>query len=482
LKNFLCVFLLVFIVLSAFTLPLSASPADTVIENLSAFNEQFSVSTDNIISVFREAFAAKPELIFYYYGMSYTVYGDHTDCEVQYTNTDIAISNIQIVNSSSELYECLRSAMMNAETKVYVVFTGGKELNTDFSDIIDQIHDRDYIAYMGYKSISVHSFINNHSDAIAYMIDFTYGYDSATMTEMKQETKAEVDWLASEVFSPGMSEYMLVKSIHDYLIDNTVYAQNSNENFIYYAYGPLVKGTGVCEGYAEAARLLFDAVGIESLFVSGTVDDSIPHAWNLVKIGGNWYQLDITWDDPITSDGRDVKTYEYFNITDAEMALDHVWSGNYPPCTATDRGIGATDTAVRPESQDESSEPSSVETSSVQASLPEPVSSSQTVSSKPSEPSASAASSETSSQKSVSPESSSLIVSSFESSSEPILPTFSVSSIPASSEPSAFEFSTLITSLSHQLGISIPFVTALLAVAAVAFLIIIVALIFRKRD
>jgi len=315
------------------------------------------------------------------------------------------------------------------------------------------------------------------------MIDFTYGYDSATMTQMKQETENEVTLLAAEVFTPDMSEYTLVKTIHDYLIDNTVYAQNTTgQDFIYYAYGPLMKGTGVCEGYAEAARLLFDAVGIESVFVTGTVDSNIPHAWNIVKIGGNWYQLDITWDDPITSDGRDVKTYDYFNITDTEIALDHDWSGNYPPCTATDRGIGATDTVVRPESQAESSEPSSVEASSVQISSPELASSAQTVSSKPSAPSVSAASSKVSSQNSVSPESSSLIVSSFKSSSEPVLPTFPVSSFPASSEPATFEFSALITSLSHQLGISVSFVTALLAVAAAAFLIIILALLFRKRD
>jgi len=261
------------------------------------------------------------------------------------------------------------------------------------------------------------------------------------------------------------------------LIDNSVYAENKTQDYIYYAYGPLIQGTGVCEGYAEAARLLFDAVGIESVFVSGTVDDNIPHAWNIVNIGGNWYQLDITWDDPITSSGNDVRTYDYFNITDTEMAQDHVWSGNYPLCTTTDRGIGATEAADRPQSQEESSEPSVIASSAVQVSSLEITQSSQPVSSK----SSSAASQPLSSRTSLIQSESSASVSSSETATVSVTPVFSAATPAPSSEQTGFQPSAIISALSHNLGLSVPMVTALLSVAAAALLLIIAALIFRKK-
>jgi len=470
------------IIFSILSLSLSAAPVDTVIENLSAFKEHFSVSTNNITDAFKDAFAAKPQLVFYYNGMSYTTYNTRTDCEVQYTNTDIIMNSIQVANSLDGLYDCLRSALMKVDLSVNVVLLSGKDFEINFPALIDQIHDQDYIAYMGYKSISVRSFSNNHSDAVAYKIEFKYGYDSATLVKMKQDTKDEIARLTSEVFTPGMSEYTLVKSIHDYLIDNTVYSQSSSEQIIYYAYGPLLKGIGVCEGYSEAAQLLFDAVGIESIFVTGTVDDKIPHAWNIVKIGGNYYQLDITWDDPITPDGRPNKTYEYFNITDAKLALDHVWSGTYPRCTATDQGIRATGVAVRPQSQAESSA-MSIQLSSIQTSSE--ISSSAS-SSKLSGSSASTVSLQAAAAASQPSVTSGVSQSSIENSSEalsaPVLPTFpSTNSKPATSEQSSYQLSVLISNISNKLGLSIPIVTTLLFALLATFVLIVIYLIFRNK-
>ena len=481
-RKFLCV--VIIFILFAFPFPIFAAPADTVIENLSAFHEQFNVTTGDLAGAFRDAFLTKPELVFYYNGMSSTIYSDHAECKVQYANTDIAIDSVLVAKSTYDIYQYLRTAMANAETNVYIVFTDGKNQSTDFSELIDQMHERDYISYMGYKKISISKFSNNYSNAAAYQIKITYGADSAALVEMKKQTQAEVARLVTEYLKPDMSEYMLIKSIHDYLIDITRYAQNSNDPIVYYAYGPLLKGTGVCEGYSEAARLLFDAVGIESVYATGTVDDKIPHAWNIIKIGGNWYQLDITWDDPITSDGRDIKTYDYFNITDAEMAVDHIWSGNYPKCTATDKGVGATQTTVRPQSQESSVAsliPSSAQTTQNNTS------SSEAVSQKPSEPSAASVSSTASPVSQQwqpnDTESSSVITAQTTSSSvvSPDLPTFSEKTSQAESQPAAFEFSAVISVMANQLGLSVPTTTILLFILLLAIALIVLYLIFKRK-
>ena len=66
----------------------------------------------------------------------------------------------------------------------------------------------------------------------------------------------------------------------------------------YTMYGVLGKGVAVCQGYAETYMYLLDKVGIES---EVCVSDDLWHAWNIVYIGGKPYYVDITWDDPLST-------------------------------------------------------------------------------------------------------------------------------------------------------------------------------------
>ena len=82
-------------------------------------------------------------------------------------------------------------------------------------------------------------------------------------------------------------------------------------------------GIAVCDGYARTARLLFLMTEIESKIVSGTARNQ-SHEWNLVNIVGEWYHVDITWDDPIPDvEGR--VSYLYFLKNDGYMAKTHKW-------------------------------------------------------------------------------------------------------------------------------------------------------------
>lgn len=97
----------------------------------------------------------------------------------------------------------------------------------------------------------------------------------------------------------GMSDYDKIKTIHDYVIDNTTYVKGApNEQN---AYGCLIEKQAVCNGYAKAFKYLCNAAGIEcEMIVSET------HAWNAVYLEGAWYYVDTTWDDNKTS------RYKYF--------------------------------------------------------------------------------------------------------------------------------------------------------------------------
>lgn len=134
--------------------------------------------------------------------------------------------------------------------------------------------------------------------------------------------------------------------LHDYLITHAKYDTSLSH---YDAYSLLVNGVGVCQAYTLAYKELLNQVGIEN----GTVDsEDLKHIWNLVKLNGNWYQVDVTWDDPTNkamkqdSNAPDLvgrAKHSYFLLSDAAMrdedhghdAADWVVSPEDAVCTDT---------------------------------------------------------------------------------------------------------------------------------------------------
>lgn len=115
--------------------------------------------------------------------------------------------------------------------------------------------------------------------------------------------------------------------IHDYIVDNCSYKFDEKETVYSTAYGAIVNGLAACEGYSKAAKMLFDELEIESAVVSGSSADfegvKGNHMWNAVKINGDFYYLDCTWDDPVSSTGESVKTYYYFNVSNEMLKSTH---------------------------------------------------------------------------------------------------------------------------------------------------------------
>jgi hypothetical protein len=98
--------------------------------------------------------------------------------------------------------------------------------------------------------------------------------------------------------------YALIKYLHDYLILHCVFTETGNNT--HSAYGALVNNEAQCEGYAFAFALLAKKLGFDTVTVTGKSAEGLSHAWNKVYIenpdtGGNWYNVDCTWDDPVIS-------------------------------------------------------------------------------------------------------------------------------------------------------------------------------------
>ena len=135
------------------------------------------------------------------------------------------------------------------------------------------------------------------------------------------------------------TEFDCELALHDQLVRLCAYSEEFEQPVKSTAYGALVEGSAACEGYARAMQLLLDLQGIPCYIVTGEASNlsgfTGGHAWNKARIEGDWYQVDATWNDPVTEDGSHVTSHAYFNVTDAELGLTHELTDPQNPCTAT---------------------------------------------------------------------------------------------------------------------------------------------------
>lgn len=145
-------------------------------------------------------------------------------------------------------------------------------------------------------------------------------YTGKTDNLSKNELKIYTDILSLAESMKGKTDYDTVKAIHDHLVLTIAYDTSLSKFSVYEA---LYKGSCVCSGYAKSFYMLCLASGIDAVVVSGRGRNE-SHAWNKVRINNQWFNVDVTWDDPLPDTPGKVR-YEYFMITDEDMSRDHVW-------------------------------------------------------------------------------------------------------------------------------------------------------------
>lgn len=156
-----------------------------------------------------------------------------------------------------------------------------------------------------------------------------YGIYEGLPAEEAKAAKKAYAVLASAV-TEDMQDIEKIAALHDYLVLNTAY---DTAYRCYSVEDTLLRGTAVCQGYAETMKLFLDALEIENRLIYGTCG-GVAHVWNLIFLDGSWYHADVTWDDPLDENGKDMPgyvRYEYFMRDDEAMAADHSWNAaEYP--------------------------------------------------------------------------------------------------------------------------------------------------------
>ena len=165
----------------------------------------------------------------------------------------------------------------------------------------------------------------------AALVSLNYRLEGSEMKEAHERLLNRADSIVSMI-PQGASEYEKELFINDYLVENCTYdseaAEKEEELNVYavgtehLAYGALVNGKAVCDGYSRAFKLLCDRAGIDSLVISGSAE-GYAHAWNAAKIEGEWYYIDVTWNDNDGDEELELERRLYFNLTGEMMSADH---------------------------------------------------------------------------------------------------------------------------------------------------------------
>lgn len=142
------------------------------------------------------------------------------------------------------------------------------------------------------------------------------------------ENQQKLENWTKEVLSglPG-GDYSNAIYLHDYIIDHTSYNINApnNQNLL-----SVIDGQSVCAGYAKAYQYLLNKAGLFATTVIGTVENGQAHAWNLIKLNGEYGWVDITWDDPnYDNENFAYTSYLYFGQSSDDISKTHTLDAAY---------------------------------------------------------------------------------------------------------------------------------------------------------
>lgn len=158
-----------------------------------------------------------------------------------------------------------------------------------------------------------------------YYYTITAEFEYYSTAEEEAQVNKVVDEFVSQIDKSTMTDYEIIKTVHDFICEGTTYDDDAAEKYDYYiqrgwssfakykyaysAYGALLKGSCVCQGYALAFYRLCKELGYSARFVS-----SAGHAWNIVGLDGKYYFVDATWNDDAMDTGYPDEAYYYFLV------------------------------------------------------------------------------------------------------------------------------------------------------------------------
>lgn len=244
---------------------------------------------------------------------------------------------LELTDTQKEMYIRINNGVSNLDKKI--VFSIGNENNDkeDLERVIEAYYnDHPECFYLPYNYS-----ISNINLGVFKLSILNLDYlvsDKIELQNMNNKLEEKVDEIIKDNITSSMTDYEKELKIHDVLVETTSYYKYEDIDKIpaikHTAYGALIDHEAVCDGYSKAFMLILKKLDIDTIIVSGVLDN-VNHAWNIVNINGEYYHVDVT------SDNTEVKTkaviHTYFNLTEKDILKSHEISNMFtvPKCNST---------------------------------------------------------------------------------------------------------------------------------------------------
>ena len=261
------------------------------------------------------------------------IYKDVKSSVIHHDIQTYSLEDVEYTSDQEKLVKIFREKLINRESNIVLYYHCDEEITQEFfSNLVYQLFQKaikhtgngkegDYLKWHC-QGWTVKASISGNSNE-GYGLNIFYDVSYLSSLEQEEKVDEEVSNLLKSLDLSNKTDYQKVKAIYDYICSNVTYDHDNlnDESYSlkYTAYAALINKTAVCQGYASLFyRLALDA-GVDTRVISGEAGG--PHAWNIVKLNGKYYNLDSTWDA-----GR--STYAYFlkNTNDFD---DHVRDNDY---------------------------------------------------------------------------------------------------------------------------------------------------------
>lgn len=225
-----------------------------------------------------------------------------------------------------DIYEKLEDGLTSQEDKIFVqrYHLTESELNAVWNDLLCSHPEIFYVSdTYQYVTVGLH---------VQYVLP-SYEYTGKELKQAKKLYKKELKAITNQVDS-DWTDLEKALFLHDYLATHYAYDETLK---LSNAYEMLTEKSGVCQAYMLTYQALLQQVGVPCTYV---ISKDMEHSWNLVQIDGEWYHVDLTYDDP-TFDRLGKAEHNYFLVSDEKLAADHSdWTAAHP-CTSTKYDAGA---------------------------------------------------------------------------------------------------------------------------------------------
>lgn len=172
-------------------------------------------------------------------------------------------------------------------------------------------------------------------EVIAYKAASNLPVDQRESVRMQLEAAADE---CIRQIPQDASDYEKIKAVYEYLIDTVDYQRGSvnNQNI----QSALLEKRSVCAGYSKAFQYILHRMGMFCTYVTGRTVSGDDHAWNIVRIDGQYYNVDVTWGDPVFVGQQEqqqtlVTSYNYLCCSDAQLSATHIPEADFalPSCS-----------------------------------------------------------------------------------------------------------------------------------------------------